>query len=93
MVSDCSHFARRNSTVPPKYTPSVISIELLICPWEALLLQDCHTLPKRNILLLGLQHPPKVKYLLEADLAILQGSNQDGDTHTSRHDSQDGLEC
>ena len=41
----------------------------------------------------GLQHPPKVKYFLEADLAILRGSNQDGDTHTSRHDPQDGLEC
>ena len=92
MVSASSCFARRNGTVPPKYTQSIISIEPLICLWEALLLQDCHILPKRSVLLSGLQHPPKVKYFLEADLAILRGSNQDGNTYTSRHDSQDGLE-
>ena len=93
MVSASSHFARRNSTVPPKYTSSVTSIEPLISLREALLLQDHHILPKTNILVSGLQHPPKVKYFLEADLAVLQGFNQDGDTHTSRHDSQDGLKC
>ena len=42
-----------------------------------MLLQDHHILPKRNILLLRLQHSPKVKYFLKADLAVLQGSNQD----------------
>ena len=49
--------------------------------------------PKEKYSLTGQHHPPKVKYFLRADLAKLQGVNQDGDTHTSRHDPQDGLEC
>ena len=39
------------------------------------------------------QHPLKVKYFLSADLTKLQGGNHDGNTHTTRHDPQDGLEC
>ena len=49
--------------------------------------------PKEKYSLMGPQHPPKVKYFLSADLAILQGGKQDGNTHTIRHDPQDGLEC
>ena len=48
--------------------------------------------PKEKYSLMGPQHPPKVKYFLSADLTILRGGQQDGDTHTIRHDPQDGLE-
>ena len=49
--------------------------------------------PKEKYSLTGPQHPPRVKYFLSADLTKLQGGKQDGDTHTIRHDPQDGLEC
>ena len=39
------------------------------------------------------QHPPKVKYSLSVDRTELQGGNHNGDTHTTRHDPQDRLEC
>ena len=49
--------------------------------------------PKEKYSLMGPQHPPKVKYFLSADLTELQGGRHNGDTHTIRHDPQDGLEC
>ena len=49
MVLAFCHLTGRNSTVPPKSIPSITSSEPIICPWEALLLQDHNTLPKRNI--------------------------------------------
>ena len=93
MVTTLSRFTGRNSTVPPKSIPNVTSLEPLICPWEALLLQNCHILPKRNISLAGPQHPPKAKYFLNTDTTELQGGRYDGDPHTTRYDPQDGLEC
>ena len=53
MVSTSCHCTGRNSTVPPKGIPSVTSLEPLICLWEALLLQDRHTLPKIAIRRVG----------------------------------------
>ena len=99
MVLAFCRLTGRNSTVLPKGTPNLTSFEPLICPWEALLLQDHHTLPKRNIHLQGYNTLPKQNifseliFFLRTDLAISRGVKQDGDTHTSRHDCQDGLEC
>ena len=49
--------------------------------------------PKEKYSLAEPQHSPKVKYFLSTDLTKLQGGNHDGNTHTTRHDPQDGLEC
>ena len=49
LVSASSRFTRRNYTVPLKYTPSVNSLEPIICPWEVLVIA-------------GPSHPPKEKY-------------------------------
>ena len=49
MVSASYCFAGRVSTAPPKHTPSIISLEPLICLWEAFV----------NA---GSPHPPKEKY-------------------------------
>ena len=49
--------------------------------------------PKEKYSLVEPQLPPKVKYSLSADMTELQGGNHDSDTHTTRHDPQDGLEC
>ena len=49
LVTTLSRFTGRNSTVPPKSIPNITSLEPLICPWEAISLQERHTLPKRNI--------------------------------------------
>ena len=86
LVTTLSRLTGRNSTVPPKSIPNVTSLEPLICPWEVLLLQNRHILPKRNISLPGPQHPPKVKYFLNTDTTELQGGRHDGDPHTTRYD-------
>ena len=49
LITTLSCFTGRNSTVPPKSIPNVTPLEPLICPWEAISLQECHTLLKRNI--------------------------------------------
>ena len=49
--------------------------------------------PKEKYSLAEPQHPPKVKYSLSTVTTELQGGNHNGDTHTTRHDPQDGLEC
>ena len=51
-------FTGRHTTVPPKGTPSVRSLEPLICLWEVLVIA-------------GPPHPPKEKYSLTADIAVL----------------------
>ena len=73
LVTTLSHFTGRNSTVPPKSIPNITSLEPLICPWEAISLQERHILPKRNILSIRITTEP-------------QGGRHDGDPHTTRYD-------
>ena len=93
MVLALCHLTGRNSTVPPKSVPSITSFEANNLSMGSLVIAGLPHPPKEKYSLAGPQHPLKVKYFLSAVLTVLQGGKEDGDTHTIRHDPQDGLEC